>query len=295
MDAVLAKIRSLHDGIFQHLSQLSSVDFSHIENVVNTTLCQTNGQYKSKALLDTFDRYKSKLTTSDAFAAFRALVLLKILYNNLSNPPNIRLPQGLKAETDKNVLRLIEWAQHPETWDKFVADVYWKDLAIAGGALVPLRGGVLHLAAGLGLRQAISSNILSSVRYCLFLLRHGKKPYYEIHTHLPLVSEFNQQNWELNYKDISELLTAHSDVKGVFRASWFLDPQLANISPNLSYLRTFPLANGAGLFYVGEDHSNSAFARSQTRKKLQQEGKYTPYTYLLIWHRNSLLRFFNEK
>ena len=272
--------------------QNNAAEYTGLEKLIINTHKQRNGQYKSAPLTSYFAAQKQQLTP-EAFACFRAFALLKTLQRCLSAPAT-DLPAALHAELEKNRARLLSWADQPAQWDQYVDDVYWKDLAIAGGALIPLRGGVLHLAAGLGFRQALSKQLVSSLSYLTLLFRYGRSPYFEIHTHLPLVADFNQQNWQLNYQDISSLLLQHPDVKGVFRASWFLDPKLQTISPNLSYLRSFPLANGAKLFAVGPDDSNAAFARSETRKAMFSKGEYLPYTYLMVWPRKPLLKYFAQ-
>lgn len=292
MKVEFTQLNELINSVTITLAPHCVAEYVQLERLIIDTHNQRNGQYKSMLLSSYFISHKQSLST-EAFASFRAFVILKTLHRCLS-VAKTDLPTSLETELEKNRYRLLSWSQQPMLWDQYVDDVYWKDLAIAGGALIPLRGGVLHLAAGLGIRQALSKHLTSSLDYLRLLLKYGRHPYFEIHVHLPLISDFNQQNWLLNYHDISELLTKQPEIKGVFRASWFLDPKLETISPNLSYLRTFPLSNGAKLFSVGPDDSNGAFARSEKRKALFLSGKYLPYTYLLVWPRKSLLQYFNR-
>lgn len=287
------EINELLDDVRSNNWQQQEVnDNKKLEQLISNTHNLRNGQYKSDELSGYFATKKQSLSP-EQFARFRGITLLKTMQSNLAGK-TVRLPAPLRAELEKNRARMLSWSQQPSVWDQYVDDVYWKDLAIAGGALTPLRGGVLHISAGLGLRQALSKDIMSLLKYLILLAVNGRKPYFEIHTHLPLVEDFNQKNWLLNYRDIANLMSQNPSIKGVFRASWFLDPKLEAISPNLSYLSSFPISGGASLFSVGPDDSNSAFARSKTRKAFFQSGNYVPHIYLLVWSRKKLLHYFKH-
>jgi hypothetical protein len=72
---------------------------------------------------------------------------------------------------------------------------------------------------------------------------------------------------------------------GMFGASWFYDPVLDDISPRLAYLRKIPQDGGAHVLYVstGGDHIDNATSTSPSRRKLYEEGKYMPKSYMLAW------------
>jgi hypothetical protein len=88
---------------------------------------------------------------------------------------------------------------------------------------------------------------------------------------------------------VAEMLERHEEIKGMFGASWFYDPQLENISPRLMYLQKIPLAGGAQMFYMGADRTGNALAKSKTRLKLYEEGRYRPQEYMLVWPRKELM------
>jgi len=124
------------------------------------------------------------------------------------------------------------------------------------------------------------------------LICEGRKlGYYQIHTHNRELNEFNEQGWNDCYIRIAEMLEKHEEVKGLFGASRFYDPQLENISPRLMYLQKIPLQNGAVCFSAGEDCTGNALAKSKTRIKLYQEGKYIFMSYLLVWPRKELIKW----
>ena len=71
-------------------------------------------------------------------------------------------------------------------------------------------------------------------------------------------------------------------MKGVFGAAWFRDPALTRISPRLACLRTMVTDHGGRLFPLGPcgaDGIRDATAKSPTRRRLYEEGAYTPMSY----------------
>jgi hypothetical protein len=82
--------------------------------------------------------------------------------------------------------------------------------------------------------------------------------------------------------------------------SWFYDPHLLQISPHFAYLQQRPLEGGAFLMRhrTGRFDIEHATMTSRTRRRLYQEGKYTPMCYSLLWPRKDLIfwaKSFNEK
>ena len=107
---------------------------------------------------------------------------------------------------------------------------------------------------------------------------------------------FNCQRMNLGYKEIGELMKYHPKIKGIFRGSWFLDPNLEQVTPELEYLRTIPQNNGAILFQGGTTHHeiNESLAFSPHRRKLYKEGKYIPAVYAYIWPRKEFLEWLSQ-
>ncbi len=112
-----------------------------------------------------------------------------------------------------------------------------------------------------------------------------------------LLSEFNEIGWQEFYIRVAELMKINTSIKGIYGGSWFFDPDLEEISPRLSYLRKIPIENGGRFFYTGSNEHDIKLStlKSKTRKKLYQEGKYLPKSYLLIWSRTKLLAWADKK
>ena len=80
------------------------------------------------------------------------------------------------------------------------------------------------------------------------------------------------------------MLYANPEVRGLIGSSWYLDPALKDISPELSYLQDLPENNGARIFPLNPSKSNNgALIGSVRRTRLHQEGKYVE-TALLSGH-----------
>jgi hypothetical protein len=125
----------------------------------------------------------------------------------------------------------------------------------------------------------------------MLLISQGGRnhPFYQYHTHLSTLEDFNPAGFDAFYIRVAELLKLNPDVRGLFVSSWFVDPVLEVISPHLAYLRTRPMQHGAKLFVVGPDDSGSAISKSATRRKLYEEGKYKPMACTLVWLRQQLI------
>ena len=116
----------------------------------------------------------------------------------------------------------------------------------------------------------------------------GFRPYFQIHTHQFMLDAFNEPGWEECYQCCADLYAIHPEVLGMFGGSWFYDPALHVISPRLGYLRDTPLQGGAQLFFLesGGSSINNSLATSPSRRKLYDEGKYMPKSYMLVWGKN---------
>jgi hypothetical protein len=161
--------------------------------------------------------------------------------------------------------------------------------------LLPVGPGLIEVS-GFSRRVLFNelSKIIPNLWFFIFKAK-GSKPFYEIHTHLANVSEFNPDGWLRCYVRIAELLQMNPEMKGFQRSSWLVDPALSEISPRLEYLRIVPSANGAKIFFVKkEDESCGALSKSETRKMLYHEGKYIPRAFLLLWPRKEMINYVNE-
>ena len=160
-------------------------------------------------------------------------------------------------------------------------------LYVAGAELVDYRCGIPR---SIVLRQG-AGKIVPSI--ALMLRLGGFKPYFQSHLHAFNLAAFNEGGRNDLYRCCAELYALHPECLGMFGSSWFYDPALDQVSPRLSYLRKVPLEGGAHLFYVhdGREAINNAIAKSATRRKLYEQGKYMPRMYTLIWGRKKQIEW----
>jgi hypothetical protein len=119
------------------------------------------------------------------------------------------------------------------------------------------------------------------------------KMYYQMHTYARFLFRFTPEEMDKAYLRIAELLRRNKKIKGLYRRSWFLDPQLEEISPELAYLRKIPEDHGAKVFQAitFPNAIDNAIALSPKRRKLYEEGKYAPTTFAFVWPREEMLKW----
>ena len=174
-------------------------------------------------------------------------------------------------------------------------DEFLKDLAILTHRLIPV--GAEFAQPDCGVPRSVlfkggPSQLLRGLWFFGVRLR-GFKPLFSLHLHNLALDEFNPEGLVETYGRLAELLELNPEFKGWFSGSWFLDPQLASISPHLAHLRAVPEANGAAIFFVEADPrgTSGALAKSATRQRLFREGKYLPKIYMRVWPRQAMLEW----
>jgi hypothetical protein len=117
--------------------------------------------------------------------------------------------------------------------------------------------------------------------------------WYSNHLDLRAMKEFTPEGWTASFARIAELLEQNPSVRGVAGVAWFYDPQLARVSPRLSYIGQTPVRHGAFLVRMktASHDIENALARSPARKKLYERGEYSPACYLIGWPRRELLEW----
>lgn len=272
-------------------------DYSFSELI--TLLCREKFEkitpYTPEFLADVYERISNTCSFSE-FEKLRKIVILECMLNSWNDIFSNKYPESIQEQFKKNAVRIFNLCQTDQGWSQYKEDIYWKDLSIARQQCIPVGPVIIETYSGFGFRQGISINIFQTFKFLYLIFRlGGKECYYQSHVHIPLLSEFNEKGWYKAYIRIGELLKRNKRVKGVFGTAWFRDPQLEKISPNLIYLRKLPLENGAQFFDMGKDTSGNAFAKSKTRRKLYDEGKYIPHGYLMIWPRRELIKWADKQ
>lgn len=171
-------------------------------------------------------------------------------------------------------------------------DGYLKDLGICRLRVLPAVGQLVCPWSGVS-RLAILKRGPAAVAH-VWGRCGGHAPYFEMHTHMPMIRFFTPDGWEECYRLTALAFETYPQMRGLTGASWFFDPQLETISPSLGFIRHVPLAKGAALIRMGTDAQAIADAtfNSPARKALYDEGAYVPVAHLMIWPARDLLRHY---
>lgn len=170
-----------------------------------------------------------------------------------------------------------------------------RDLAICRLRLLPCGVELIDENSGVPRRLVTSGGLRQAVKALWFFCfrARGVRPFYESHMDGGALRRFTPQEFELCYLRVAELLELNPHVKGFFSSSWWNDPKLSTISPNLEFLYRIPEENGAmnlrGEF--DEKSVNDALMFSTKRRQLYEAGEYRPTVHTIVWARNDLLRW----
>lgn len=178
---------------------------------------------------------------------------------------------------------------------KYPSDRLFKDLAVCRLKLLPVGPELADLHSGVPRRillQPPRSKALGRLTYFMGTVG-GFKPMLETHMDRRLRMHFSPEGFEQSYRVVADLLEAHPHIKGLASATWWFDPVVARISPELAYLSEYPLANGARRFPSTTDDVSvkDAVRLSPVRRALYERGEYRPRCYSVVWSRDALLRW----
>jgi hypothetical protein len=204
------------------------------------------------------------------------------------------LPERIVRHQVKQLARIASsLARDDESFD-LENDLFLKDFGLVTLRLYAAAAQLLDIRCGIP-RSIVWREGPAKVPRNLerFWRLGGFKPFIQIHTHLRNREDFSEAGWNECYRCCADLYEQDTHLLGMFGSSWFYDPALARISPRLDYLRDIPLQGGARLFFVerGGEAIGNALSTSASRRQLFDEGKYMPTSFMLIWDRQSQVRW----
>lgn len=227
---------------------------------------------------------------SKASQLFLKAAIMHGMLDMLASGRFMKLPARVRAQQIRQLQRIAEDDDDTADWLQIDNDIFHKEfgiatlrLYVAGAQLVDFRCGIPRSIVLKGGMRSLPENVAKILRL------GGFRKYFQVHTHKFMLDAFNEEGWNECYLCCAELYGLHPEVLGMYGSSWFYDPAIDEISPRLSYLRAIPLTGGAELFFVeeGGSASDNSLATSATRRKLYEEGKYSPKSYMLAWGKSS--------
>ncbi len=236
---------------------------------------------------------------SSAIEIYHKMVLAHLITDFDSRIEGLRVPNSILTLLAVSFQRILAQLEHVEEGFYLHSnELFRKDLALCRLKLLPCGSELVDVYSGVPRSILFRDAFQQFVRCTGFLLREasGFRPWYESHWDRRLIPSFTPQGYDQCYLRIAELLQLNPEIKGMMGSSWWFDPALEPVSPNLSFLRKVPLDNGARLFRVGTSAAatQAAIQLSSERRRLYDSGEYHPTIYLLAWTRKDMLEWANQ-
>jgi hypothetical protein len=250
---------------------------------------------QARKLRKAYEQIKSQYGTH-ALALYLKLALCFFVSDSLERMKHKKLPDEIVHLYHQWFEWVLEdFSKQPDDYYDHRCNSFVFDVMVCSLRYIPIGGAWIVEIRSIGRRPFYAGGVKQFFSYLYFIIFKvfGFRPYVTTHTAERTLSHFNEHEMNLVYMRIAELMKLNPQIKGYYRRSWFLDPNLEDISPRLGYLRKVPLQNGAKLFIAGstKDDLKYALAVSRTRKRLYKEGKYLPTGYSYIWPRKEFLLF----
>lgn len=173
-------------------------------------------------------------------------------------------------------------------------DFFDKDLAICRGKLLPCGAQLVDVCSGVPRGVALRGGARQFAETLRLGVRaRGFRPWLEMHLDPRALGEFSPAGWDRCYRRIADVLAANPGLRGVFGSSWWFDPAVGRLTPEMAYLRDTPCAHGAACLRVGSDPApvSNAVRFSRVRKESFDRGEYVPAIYLMAWPAADVLRY----
>lgn len=233
--------------------------------------------------------------------AYHQALLLTLILRSVTLLPQRDLPDVIRCRFVDNFARIVrnlEQQSPPSGGYLYSSSSFCKDLAICTLRLIPVGFAKVHVYR-LPRRMFLANGLrgrLEAFRFA-FLEEGGLGPYYDTHMHSEdpqALGEFGPTGWIDCFLRVGELLRRNPSVKGLIGTTWLYDPALEKISPHLAPIRTVQTDHGARLFSLGPCDAHGigdATMKSASRRRLYDQGEYTPMAYLIVWPRKALIEW----
>jgi hypothetical protein len=242
--------------------------------------------------------FNSIVSSYDSAIIYRynRLVLAFLMRNALDLLPYKNFPREVVDLYYKWFMRVLnDFRERSDDCYSVQEPAFCHDVGVCCLQSIPVGGAWVVRKSGIGLTFLLIVGPWQLIKYLFFVIRKtgGFSPFYAIHTTSRYLNLFRSEEMDLAYIRIAELMKRDPSIRGIIRTSWFLDPNLEKVSPNLAFLRKIPQENGAGLFRRVTTNYNIrvALSMSSTRRKLYKEGEYQPTCYSYIWPRKALIEW----
>jgi len=230
-----------------------------------------------------------------ALEDYHRLVLATLVLNRDRRDPPVQVPPSVSELVGRWLVRVLGQLEVPDGYFRHENDLFAKDFAICRLRLLPCGSEHVDVMAGVARSTLLKGGAGQLWRGLRFFgaRRQGFQSWLEGHWDRRLIREFTPEKYDRFYERVAELLEANPHLKGLAGATWWFDPALESLSPELVHLRRVPEENGAALFRIGADERATLDATffSKERKAALDAGRYQPIVYLLAWGREDMIRW----
>ena len=172
-------------------------------------------------------------------------------------------------------------------------DAFAKELAICLHRLIPAGGQLVDPGGAFPRRLLLrrpTRDTLATARYLLLRAR-GFRPFAVFHTSLFQRHWFTPAGWDFTFRCLPAVFRSYPHLKGLLASSWFYDPLMRDISPELNFVQEIPQRWGAVFVYVGPEPGadSDALLLSKYRRELFEAGRYTPRKFAFVVSRKDVL------
>ena len=234
-----------------------------------------------------------------AMALYHKLALACFMKDSLKRLMSRSLPKGIISNIHSWYERVIhDFDRQPASYYDTSKLDFKIDFGVCCLKSLPIGGAWFVKIRMISPRIFFSfdTRSIKQILRCILFKTSGLFPYCIIHTVPRYMLRFTCEQMNIAYKEIGKLMKYNTRIKGIFRRSWFLDPNLENVSPEMTYLRKIPQHNGGILFKSGTTNQDikDALAFSSYRRNLYKEGKYLPIVYGYIWPKKEFLEWLSQ-
>jgi hypothetical protein len=179
--------------------------------------------------------------------------------------------------------------------------LFRRDLAIARLKVFPNGFELYDIGICIARGEAVKGGLIGLWRFIkafrLQLLR-PLGPFYEPHWDRRYVAFFSELEYERCSVRVADMMAANPEIQGVVVPSWWYDPQLGQISPEMAFLLEVPKSGGAR-FMPLKGHNpyllTDSLAHSPVRKAAYEAGAYNPQSIMMVWPRAEMIAWANRE
>jgi hypothetical protein len=233
---------------------------------------------------------------TEALELYHRWVLIELIASFRARLAVRRIPTSVVELIEAAFVRILRGVESaPADFHQFGNELFVKDFATCRLRMLPCGSEAVDVASGIPRSTLFKGGLAQFAKLGRLVASElgGFRPLYESHWDRRLARLFNEASYNECYLRIADLLELNPQVRGMFGASWWLDPALHEIAPEFDFLRRVPVENGAHIFRIGPDAGavRDATTFSRKRRELYEAGKYNPERYLLVWPRGALLEW----